>query len=141
MPEIASERIVPFAVEKIFQAVMDIESYPRTLSFVRKMTILEKDESFIIARVSVGLPMLNFCYDCRIEPEQNRSVKVTLISGPFRRMNALWTFEALGPEQTKVVYALDTEFKNPLMEMTAGALFASQIHQSIRAFEERLKRA
>ncbi len=120
---------------------MDVESYSQVLSFVRKVAVLEKAERYIIARVSVGLPLLNFSYDCRIEYEKDRLVRVKLISGPFKHMNALWTFEANAHHETKVVYSLDTEFKNPLMERTAGALFASQIHYSIQAFEERLSRA
>jgi coenzyme Q-binding protein COQ10 len=137
MPEVSNQRIVPFAAERIFQAVMDIESYPQILHFIRKMQILERGSDHIIARVNVGLPALTFSYDCRIEYEENRNIRVKLVSGPFEHMNALWTFEALGADKTKVTYSLDAKFKNYLMEKTAGAIFASQINYSIRAFEER----
>jgi coenzyme Q-binding protein COQ10 len=133
--------MVGFPVGAIFRAVMDIESYPEVLSFVRSVRILEKGEGHILARVHVGLPLLNFSYDCRIEFEENSAVQVRLISGPFKRMEALWTFEALDAGRTNVVYSLDAEFKNPIMERTAGAIFASQINHSISAFEERLKRS
>lgn len=120
---------------------MDIESYPQVLHFIRRMEVLERGMGYIIARVSVGLPGLTFSYDCRIEYEDNRSIRVKLISGPFKRMDALWEFEAVAPDATKVTYSLDAQFHNLLLEKTAGAIFASQLHHSIRAFEERLKRS
>lgn len=141
MPKISNHRIVPFSADRIYQTVMNIESYPQMLSFVRNIGILEKGIDYIIARVDIGLPVLKFSYTCRIEFIKNKSIQVQLISGPFQRMNADWSFEALGPEQTKVSYALDAQFNNLLMEKTAGVLFASQIHYSIRAFEECLSRS
>lgn len=91
MPKISNQRIVPFPAEKIFQAVMDIESYPQILHFIRKMEILEKGRDYIIARVSVGLPALTLSYDCRIEYNENKQVKVRLACGLFQLMDALWT--------------------------------------------------
>ena len=63
-----------------------------------------------------------------------------MISGPFKKLNALWQFKALSEERTEITYFLDSQFKNPLMEMTAGAIFASQLNQSISAFESYLRK-
>lgn len=141
MPRLSNTRIIAFSAEKIHRAVMDIESYPRILSFVQSVKILHQEAGLMNVRVFVGLPMLNFSYDCRIESKEPDYVKVEMISGPFKKLTALWKFESVDGTHCKVEYMLDSEFKNPLMELTAGAIFASQINQSITAFEEVLKRS
>lgn len=135
MPEVSSSRIVDYSAEKIFHAVMDIGSYPQTLSYIRSVKVLRIKDNITDACVQVGLPLLNFSYDCRITSMPFTRIDVKLLSGPFRKLDASWQFKALSETQTQVTYALDALFANPIMEMTAGALFASQIHHSISAFE------
>jgi len=141
MPELSSSRVVHYPPEKIFCAVMDIGSYPQVLSYVRGVEVLRQEGNVTDARVQVGLRLLNFSYDCRITSTPFERIDIKLLSGPFKKLDASWQFKAQGENATLVTYSLDARFSNPMMEMTAGALFASQIHHSIIAFEERLKRA
>ncbi len=141
MPQIFDTKIVPFAADNMYRAVADIESYPRILNFIRGIDILERSGDAVKARVFVGLPVLNFSYDCLVEFTEPESIVISLISGPFRKLQASWRFEPLGPERCKVHYALDSRFSNPLMERTAGAIFATQLNHSIKAFENVLKRS
>ncbi|MEI7669695.1 MAG: type II toxin-antitoxin system RatA family toxin [Pseudomonadota bacterium] len=141
MPKLSNSRIISFSIEKIYQAVMDIDSYPRILNFIRSIKILEKSDSIIKARVFVGLPMLTFSYDCRITYKEPEYINIELISGPLKKLQASWKFTPISENQCQVNYSLDSEFKNPLMEMTAGAIFASQLNHSIKAFEDLLKRS
>lgn len=141
MPTVSDQRTVAFPVDRIYRAVVDIESYPEKLAFIRAVEVLERQAERIRARVMVGLPGLNFSYECRIDCVENRSVEVSLISGPFKKLRAVWRFEAVGPNETRILYSLDSQFRNKLMELTAGAIFASQIRQSIAAFEAHLERS
>lgn len=141
MPDVSSSRIVNYPAEKIFCAVMDITSYPQVLTYIRAIRVLREDGNVTDARVQVGLPLLNFSYDCRITSTPFKRIDIKLLSGPLRKLDASWQFKPLGESQTEVTYSLDAVFSNPIMGMTAGALFASQIHHSISAFEERLRRA
>lgn len=140
MPKISSSRTVAFSVARIYAAVLDVESYPRVLSFVRNIKVLERTETGMIARVCVGLPMVNFSYDCRVVGVEGESVTIALISGPFKKLDASWRFEAVGEAECLIHYALDSEFKNLLMEKTAGAFFATQLTQSMLAFEAELRK-
>jgi ribosome-associated toxin RatA of RatAB toxin-antitoxin module len=141
MPKISNSKTASFSAEKIFGIVIDVESYPRHLDFIQRIDILEKSDALIKARVFVGLPVLTFSYDCLIEYKEPEYVKVRLISGPFKKLYAEWFFNPLSDDSCEIHYALDSEFKNPIMEMTAGAIFAKQLNQSIKAFLDALKRS
>lgn len=141
MPKSAHNQILPFPVEKIYQAVLEVETYPRILPFIRAVRILEKTAESLRAQVLVGLPGLAFSYECLILFKENQSIKVQLVSGPFKRLEALWEFEAVDADHTRVAYVLNSEFKNPLMEATAGAIFARQFSHSLAAFEAHLNRS
>ena len=141
MPKVSNSKTVNFAASRIYGAVVDVESYPRILHFIHQIKVLEKTDKVTKARVLVGLPMFTFSYDCIIHHKEPDYVRVELISGPFKRLKAHWQFEAINETQCKVHYSLDSEFSNPFMEMTAGAIFASQINHSIKAFEDVLRRS
>ncbi len=141
MPKVSNARIVDFSAHRLYAAVVDVASYPRILPFIRAVRILEQTEGVTKAEVSVGLPMLSFSYVCLIHHNEPEEVKVELVSGPFKKLHAHWRFEPISDSQCRVHYALDSEFSNALMEMTAGAIFASQIHHSISAFEDALRRS
>ena len=140
MPKASHTRVVPFAAEKVFQAVLDIKAYPRILPFIRSVQIIARSEASLVARVSVGLPLLRFSYDCRIDYTASESIHVTLLSGPFKKLSARWQFTPESADSCRVAYELDSEFSNPIMEKTAGMIFASQIHDSLTRFEASLKR-
>jgi ribosome-associated toxin RatA of RatAB toxin-antitoxin module len=141
MPYVKKSRTVPFVLSDIYDVVFDIESYPKLLSFIRKVKILERKSSFITARVSVGLPVLTFSYDCLIEFKKNDYIKITLVSGPFKKLNALWKFEKINEKETKIDYFLDSEFQNPIVEMTAGAIFTSQLNHALDVFTSHLRKS
>lgn len=141
MPKVANKRTVSYPIEAIFHAVLDIEFYPKALAFVRDVKVFSHVDNEIVARVFVGLPALTFSYDCRITYKTPTEIKVTMISGPFKKLDALWQFTSLSDTQTEITYALDSQFKNPLMEMTAGVIFANQLNLSIKAFEDYLRKA
>ena len=141
MPKVSNKRTVNYPINDIFHAVLDVEAYPKALAFVREVKILNRQEEEVMARVFVGLPALNFSYDCRITYQTPEHIDIVMIKGPFKRLNASWQFKSLNAKQTEILYSLDSKFSNPLMEMTAGAIFASQLNQSINAFEDYLRKA
>lgn len=141
MPKVTNSKVVDYPATKLYRAVIDIESYPRLLSFIQNVQILEKSDTSMKARVFVGLPVLTFSYDCLIDHKEPEYVKVSLISGPFKKLQAEWVFEPRDDNSCIIHYSLDSEFKNPIMEMTAGAIFANQLNQSIKAFSDALKRS
>lgn len=140
MPKYTATRIVPYNQERIFHTMMDVESYPRILPFIKSLKIEEKAKTHLSARVSVGIGPLAFSYRCKITPTPCKQIEVEMISGPFKRLHAIWRFSALSENETEVSYYLDSEFHSRVMEMAGGKIFAHQFQHAIQVFETHLKR-
>lgn len=141
MPKHANSRILPYSAARIYTVVMDVEHYPNVLPFIRRVVILEQREGEVTAEVTVGVPPLVFSYRCRIIHRPHESIEIEGISGPFAHLRASWKFTEREDGNTRVDYALDSAFRSPLMEATAGKLFARQLDQSIAAFEAELRKS
>lgn len=141
MPQVKGEKILPYAPEKIFGVVMDIENYPKVLSFIRNVEIVQRNNTETIARVFVGFKPLEFSYMCKITSIPFSHISITATDGPFKHLKANWNFEEIGENKTKVSYELNSQFKSRMMEVTGGMIFAQQLHQSIKAFEDVLRKS
>lgn len=141
MPQVTGQKVLPYPAKKIFNVVIDIETYPSVLNFIRSISILEKKKSFIKALVKVGFAPLDFSYDCDITYEEYSKIDIKSINGPFEYLEASWRFKEITNHETQVDYSLNSKFKSRFMEMTGGLIFAQQLHQSIDAFEATLRKS
>jgi ribosome-associated toxin RatA of RatAB toxin-antitoxin module len=138
MPNIQKKKVLNYPVSNIYNLITDVKSFPKISNFIRKVQILEEKENYIISKVHVGLPILEFNYTCKIIFEKNKFVEVTGISGPFSNLYAYWSFNKINNNKTEVIYKLNSKFKNPILESTAGAIFASQFTNAINILEKQL---
>jgi coenzyme Q-binding protein COQ10 len=67
-----------------------------------------------------------------------RSIDVVQTDGPFRRLENHWRFTPRGGS-CEVGFAIDFEFKNPLLNMVAGKAFERVMMRMSHAFEARAR--
>lgn len=135
VPKLSDSRQMPYPAEHIFDVILDVAAYPQILPFIQTVHILSKAPQQISARVTAGVPPLHFSYSCLIEYRRADYITITSTDRPFKRLDARWQFRPTDDGATMVHYQLDSRFASPVMEATAGLIFAQQLHQSIRAFE------
>ena len=66
-------------------------------------------------------------------------MSLKLVDGPFRRLEGLWTFTAIGTAGTKVVLDMTFEFANPVASMLFGRAFEQSVGELIDAFVARAR--
>jgi ribosome-associated toxin RatA of RatAB toxin-antitoxin module len=66
-------------------------------------------------------------------------MSLTLVNGPFKRLDGLWTFTAIGTAGTKVVLDMTFEFANPVASMLFGRAFEQSVGELIDAFVARAR--
>ena len=139
VPKLSDSRQMPYPADHIFDVILDVAAYPQILPFIRNVQILSSASEQISARVKVGIPPLHFSYSCQIAYRRADYITITSTDRPFKRLQARWQFTPSEAHATLVHYDLDSCFASPLMEATAGRIFAQQLQQSIRAFEVAVK--
>ena len=134
--------IVPYTVGQMFDLVADVQKYPSFLSWCVALRITEKYDvdalNFITADMVVAYKVFRerFKSKVRLEPETH-SIDVEYIDGPFKNLRNAWRFHPLEEGGTKVEFEIDFEFKNPILQTTAKAVFDKAFLRMSEAFVER----
>ncbi len=80
-------------------------------------------------------------FTTRVQADPDRRiVQASLVRGPFRRLENLWTFTPLASGETRIDFEIDYAFSNPLLAMLARANFGLAVSRIMDAFTEEAAR-
>jgi ribosome-associated toxin RatA of RatAB toxin-antitoxin module len=65
------------------------------------------------------------------------TITMRLVEGPFKHLQGVWSFSALGDEGCKVTLDMEFEFSSKLMGMTFGPVFSHMANSLVDAFVQR----
>jgi len=145
----AAERteIVDIPLKKIFETICDYGSYPKFVTGVNGVKILEKTEKAAQVHFDVEM-MKKVDYTLSMKEEidaEGRSARVSwnlLKSSFFKISNGLWELKSLGQDKTQVLYKLEIDFDFPVPGFVLKKLVASALPKAIKEFtDEASKRA
>jgi ribosome-associated toxin RatA of RatAB toxin-antitoxin module len=144
----AAERseVVDVPLKKLYAVIVDYASYPRFVTGVNAVKVLQKSEASAHVHFDVEM-MKKVDYTLNMKEEidaDERSAKVSwslLNSKFFKISNGLWELKSLGPNKTQVLYKLEIEFDFPVPGFVLKKLVASALPKTIREFsDEALRR-
>jgi coenzyme Q-binding protein COQ10 len=135
-------RVLPYAPDELFSLVGDVRRYPEFVPWISAMRVWnERAESETVstldAEAAVGFSFLRERFATRVRRDSAaRRIEVQLLSGPFRRLHAIWSFEphAVG---TELKFEIDFEFKAKLLEGMLAANLDRATGKLIACFETR----
>jgi ribosome-associated toxin RatA of RatAB toxin-antitoxin module len=64
----------------------------------------------LVARLDLKFAGLHHSFTTRNTVDRPKRLQVSLVDGPFRRLEGVWDFVALGGEGCKILFALDFEY-------------------------------
>lgn len=132
------QTMVPFTPEQMYDLVVDMDRYPEFLPWcaqARKYDVKADHFKSEMTFVFKGMRQTFYTVDY-IEP--GRRITIDHTSGPFRHLQSEWLFTAVN-RGTKVDFFIDFRFKNPLLDLTLGPLFAEASRRMVEAFTARAK--
>jgi coenzyme Q-binding protein COQ10 len=145
----ALTKTLPYAPDKLFQLVGDIERYPEFVPWLTTMRTwnaheIEPGVNVIDAEAGIGISFLRETFATRVIRDANeRHVGVNLLRGPFRALKNDWRFRAAGPDGqgqgTEIDFSIEFEFKSRLLDGFLAANMDRAIDKLIACFEARAK--
>lgn len=142
MPTHSETRNLPYSAQQMYDLVADVGAYPQFLPWnsaarIRSRkdmgdhTVIEADLviSFKVFRERFGSRVTLWPDDLRIDTEY--------LDGPFRYMRSNWAFRDLDTGGCEVVFFVDFEFRNALLQSVIGLVFNEAMQRIVRAFEAR----
>ena len=137
MRTVSRSAIVPFSASEMFALVDDIEAYPDFLPWCDTAIVHTRGDSMVEATLEIHRGGISKSFTTRNTLQQNKSIELVLIGGPFRRLSGGWVFQELGESGCKVSLELEFEFKNSITDRLFGPYFEASCNSLVDAFTRR----
>lgn len=134
MRQVDRTALVPYTPEQMFALVADIERYPEFVPWVVAAKILKREENGIIGQLEMERAGVREKFTTRNVLERPNRMSLALVEGPFRLLDGLWTFDALGDRGAKIRLTIRFEFANPLTAMLLSRAFEKSCADMVDAF-------
>jgi coenzyme Q-binding protein COQ10 len=138
-------KILPYGPEQLFRLVGDVDRYPEFVPWLTSMRTwnqrpLGEGIDAVDAEAGVGFSFLKERFATRVRRDSHeRQIDVSLLSGPFRKLENRWRFLDAGHGVTRIEFDIDFVFKSRLLEALLRANFAHAVDRLIGCFEARAK--
>ena len=110
MIEIRRSAIVPFTPAQMFDLVNDVEAYPKRFGWCDAAEVLEREDNVLVARLDLKFAGLRQSFTTRNTTDKPHSLAMKFVEGPFRSLDGVFTFQALGDVGCKIALALDFDY-------------------------------
>ncbi len=136
------DRVLPYDATQLWTLVGDVERYPDFIPWITRLHAYNvqatpEGMSRLDADVAVGFKMLSEKFSTRVtRTAADRSVDMTDLKGPFRKMVGRWVFTPVAGG-TEISFDMDVEMKNPILDALFRANFNLAVSRLMACFENR----
>ena len=121
----------------MFRLVDDIDSYADFLPWCNHSQVLRRTESVVEAELELHKGAVSKTFATRNVHTQDDAIDISLLGGPFRKLEGGWRFQSLGEQGSKVSLELEFEFESRMVDMLFGAFFEETCNSLVDAFTRR----
>jgi len=130
--------LVHYSPAEIYALVNDVAAYPEFLPWCRSARVIESSASEMTASIEISKGMLNRSFTTHNILEAPHRIELTLVDGPFRKLQGSWQFDSLKTEKAcKVSLRLEFEFESTMLSLAAGPIFTQIGNSLVDAFCKR----
>ncbi len=137
MRKVSRSALVPYSAAEMFVLVDDIESYPSFLPWCGGAVVHKRDGNIVEATLDLQRGGISKSFTTRNTLQQDRSIALALIGGPFKQLSGGWSFQQLGDSGSKVSLDLEFEFENPMTDVLLGSFFEEICNSLVDSFTRR----
>lgn len=139
MREVRRSALVGKPPAAMFALINDIESYPQFLPWCTHARVQSRSAQEIVATLGVRQGALHGEFTTRNTLEPDRSIRMQLVSGPFRALEGEWRLTPVDGNGCRVELAMSFAFKNPLTGLLLEPRFAQTVGSLVDAFVARAR--
>ncbi|RAK52976.1 type II toxin-antitoxin system RatA family toxin [Phenylobacterium deserti] len=138
-------KLLPYTPDQLWRLVGDVERYPDFVPWISAMRTwnprnLSEGVDAVDAEAGVGFSFLKERFSTRVRRDSiNKQIDVSLLSGPFRKLDNRWRFIDAGHGCTRVEFDIDFTFKSRILDALLAANFSTAVQKLMACFEARAK--
>ena len=133
------EEIVNHPAKKLFDIVIDIESYPEYIPWCKRMVINQRQNNEIYAEMYVQYKFI-LAQKFGSHVKFNRSkliIETNYIEGPLKNLTTNWKFKEINNNKSKIIFNVNFEFKNFIHQKVAETFYPLIENKMINSFKDR----
>lgn len=121
----------------LYSLVKDVEAYPSFLPWCYGAEVNSLDGLQSIVTLHIRYRGVRQRFTTRNTFTAGERIEMTLVDGPFRRLDGAWRFLPLGEKASRVEFQLAYELGNPLLARLVGPTFDRIANTFVDAFVQR----
>ena len=106
MAQVQKSVLLEFSAEQMFNLVDAVERYPEFLPWCNRTELKFRDDLQTIATLFINFKAVKSHFTTRNEKQAGREMKISLVDGPFRRLDGTWLFKPLDEQACKIEFSL-----------------------------------
>ncbi len=133
------EEIINHPAKKLFDIVIDIESYPEYIPWCTRMVVNEKKNNEILADMYVQYKFIvsqKFVSHVKFNRDKLK-IETKYIEGPLKDLTTNWKFEEINSSKSKIIFNVNFEFKNFIHQKVAETFYPLIENKMINSFKKR----
>jgi ribosome-associated toxin RatA of RatAB toxin-antitoxin module len=139
MTTVQKSALVKFSARQMFDLVNDIESYPQFLPWCSGSRILKRRDDIVEAEIVISKGGFKKAFSTRNTIDLGGKITVSLLDGPFSRLDGVWNFMPLREDASKISLDLEFEMSSKLASLAFGTVFHQICNTMVGAFTSRAK--
>jgi coenzyme Q-binding protein COQ10 len=132
-------RVIGVPVDRLFDVVADVESYPDFVPLIRAARVLRCDEATYDTEQTLAVGMLEHRFRTRTELSRPRAINIVSQDRSFCRFDIRWSFAPLAEDRCQVDFALDCELRSLFLMPVLQMLILPMAGSMVGAFERRAR--
>ena len=137
MHRISRSALVPYTAAQMYALVEDVESYPQFLPWCSDATLHWREGNVLEGSVEMHRAGLRRSFRTRNRMQPGVAIEMTLVDGPFRKLDGAWRFKSLDEDACKVSLDLEFELGGRLADRLLGSFFEEICNSLVDAFVRR----
>ena len=134
MQKIYKEEEINVSMPIIFNLINNIEEYPKFLPWCKKTEVTKEAENSQIGKIFISKSFINWSFSTKNIIDRNKSISLSLIDGPFDKLDGRWNFKKIDDNNTFVSLEINYKFKNSLIELSIEPIFATIMNSILESF-------
>ena len=134
-----------YSAREMYELVTAVPDYPAFLPWCERAEVLAADEAGMTARLHLAYHGVRHAFTTRNRHERDRRVEVSLVDGPFSRLDGTWQFVPLaaaaavegGHGACRIEFDLRYAFSSVALEAVVSPVFDRVANTFVDAFVRR----
>lgn len=139
MKHVRKSVLLWYSPHEMYELVTAVADYPKFLPWCARAEVLEHADTTMVARLHLAFAGIRHAFTTRNEHEVDRSVRLTLVDGPFSVLEGQWLFLPVGndAQACKIEFELRYAFASVALEAVVSPVFDRIANTFVDSFVKR----